>query len=387
MIDRVSSVIVFAVLWLLQPVQDLPESARRASDEGRSWMLGPFAKQDTVNPVLVPFAGSTFQCPVRVTPVHWEQAFVFNPAAVVRDRRVYLLYRAEDRFAGNRGTSRIGLAWSSDGYHFDRSAAPVLFPDSDAMLRYEWDGGCEDPRIVEDSTGRYIITYTSWNRECARLCIASSHDLVHWKKHGPAFRDAYGGRYLDTWSKSGSVIAEVRGGRLVAKMIHGKYWMYWGESDIFLASSPDLLHWTPIEMGDGVVSDDRRFTARGKERLLRVLTTRRGKFDSGLVEPGPPAILTRNGIVFIYNSRNTEDPDIPVGTYSAGQALLDPDDPSKVLDRSSSSFIRPEHEYELRGQVNNVCFVEGLAFFRGNILLYYGTADSRIAVAVSAPGN
>ncbi len=118
--------------------------------------------------------------------------------------------------------------------------------------------------------------------------------------------------------------------------------------------------------------------------LKIVVPTRAKKFDSDLVECGPPAIVTPDGIVLIYNSRNDTtigDPTLPEGTYAAGQVLMDKNDPLKVINRLDNYFIRPEKPYEKTGQVNQVCFVEGMARVGGLWMLYYGTADSKIAVA------
>jgi predicted GH43/DUF377 family glycosyl hydrolase len=82
--------------------------------------------------------------------VKWEGKDVFNPAAVVKDDKVYMLYRAEDFVGKHKGTSRLGLAISEDGLHFNRLPEPVFYPDNDKMKEFEWEGGCEDPRIVED---------------------------------------------------------------------------------------------------------------------------------------------------------------------------------------------------------------------------------------------
>ena len=95
----------------------------------------------------------------------------------MRDGKVYLIYRAEDTIGKYAGTSRIGLAESSDGLHFTRHPAPVLYPDNDAQKKYEWEGGCEDPRVVEDSNGVYYMTYTAFDGKTARMLIASSSDL------------------------------------------------------------------------------------------------------------------------------------------------------------------------------------------------------------------
>jgi beta-1,2-mannosidase len=105
-----------------------------------------------------------------------------------------------------------------------------------------------------------------------------------------------------------------------------------------------------------------------------------------LVESGPYALLTEKGIVLIYNGMNLDeggDPAIAKGAYCAGQALFDKNDPTKLIDRLKKNFLRPDKPYEISGQINQVCFVEGLVPFRGKWFLYFGTADSKIAVAIS----
>lgn len=347
----------------------------------KNWMLGPFEKQDAVNPCLVP-GDLTFTDPILQKKVAWEEKYVFNPAAVVRQGKVYLLYRAEDTVEKYAGVSRIGLAESADGLTFKRHPQPVLYPDNDAFKKYEWEGGCEDPRIVEDDQGTYFMTYTAYDGTTARLFVASSKDLVHWKKHGSVFGKAEGGKYIDYWSKSGAIVAKRKGEKIIATKINGKYWMYWGESNIYLATSDNLIDWTPIPETDP--SKKQYDSLRRYEAFKIAFGPRKGKFDSQLVEPGPPALLTDNGIVFIYNSRNSPeygDPALPAGTYSAGQILADKSDPFNIIGRTENNFFRPDKEYEIRGQVNNVCFLEGLVFFRNKWFLYYGTADSQIAVA------
>jgi predicted GH43/DUF377 family glycosyl hydrolase len=161
------------------------------------------------------------------------------------------------------------------------------------------------------------------------------------------------------------------GKKIVAQKIKGKYWMYFGDTDLFLATSDDLIHWQPIEENN---------------TLKSVLQPRKGYFDSRLVESGPYALLTEKGIVLIYNGMNLDvggDSTIAKGAYCAGQALFDANDPSKLIDRLEKNFLRPDQPYEISGQVNQVCFVEGLVPFHGKWFLYFGTADSKIAVATS----
>src|SRR6186997_266166 len=148
-------------------------SCKPSADQSKEykWALLPFTKADDVNPVLLPDTTSTFLCPVRNTIVKWEEKDVFNPAAVVRNDTVFLLYRAEDKIGKYAGTSRIGLAWSTDGSHFIKYKAPVLYPDNDAQKKWEWEGGCEDPRVVQDDKGVYYMTYTAYDGDKARLLV------------------------------------------------------------------------------------------------------------------------------------------------------------------------------------------------------------------------
>jgi beta-1,2-mannosidase len=334
-----------------------------------SWALLPFTKADDVNPVLLPDTNSTFLCPVRNTIVQWEEKDVFNPAAVVRNDTVFLLFRAEDSIGKFAGTSRIGIAWSTDGLHFTKHPVPVLYPDNDSSKIFEWEGGCEDPRIVEDENGTYYMTYTAYDGDKARLLVASSKDLYHWNKHGHVFKNDTA--EVNKWSKSGSIVCKYENGKAIASKVDGRYWMYWGDTDIFLATSNDLINWF-------VSTDD-------KGNPKTIFGPRNKKFDSRLVEPGPPAMLTEKGIVLIYNSMNLQakgDTSLAEGTYAASQILFDKNDPAKVIDRMETYFMKPDKPYEITGQVNHVCFVEGLVLYKGKWFLYYGTADSKIAVAV-----
>lgn len=352
--------------------------AASRADAQQPWMLGPFVKPRFVNPVIAPNAQSVFASPMHDTTVHWEEYATFNPAAVVRNGKVYLLYRAEDSSGDTQighHTSRLGLAESSDGLHFTRRATPVLYPARDEQSKFEWTGGVEDPRIVETDDGTYVLTYTQWNHDVPRLAVATSRDLVNWTKHGPAFANTQGGKYITVESKSGAILSRVVGNRTIATRVNGKYWMYFNVPHILIATSDNLRDWTIVEDADG--------------KPLRVLSPRPGYFDSWLVEAGPPALLTSNGIVLLYNAGNSRaygDSLLPERVYTGGQALFDARNPLKLLRRSAKPFIQPSEPYERTGQYKEgTTFVEGLVRFRGRWLLYYGTADSRVGVATASP--
>ncbi len=296
-------------------------------DAGSGWELGPFTKYEG-NPILTP-RGDT-----------WEAKDVFNPAAWSDGDSVWLLYRAEDTTGTGRwhGTSRLGLAHSSDGLRFEREPHPVLVPTEE----WELPGGCEDPRVVKVGDTFYL-TYTAYDGETARLALASSSDLRSWTKHGLVFPDR-------GWTKSGAILETP---------IRGTYWMYFGDTDIWAAHSTDLLNWTVVE-----------------EPVLR---PRPGSFDERLVEPGPAPLLTDRGILLLYNAADS------ALVYRAGQALFHPDDPTRLIARSDTPFLTPTTTLEQTGQVANVVFAEGLVELRGRWLLYFGMGDSGIGVAMREP--
>ncbi len=135
------------------------------------WALGPFARPKSAAPVIRPDKTSIFNDPMRNRAVHWEALHTFNPAAVVKDGKIVVLYRAEDDSGTMKigaHTSRLGYAESTDGIHFKRLPAPVFYPANDAQKDAEWDGGTEDPRLIATEDGTYVLTYTQWNHQsCA----------------------------------------------------------------------------------------------------------------------------------------------------------------------------------------------------------------------------
>jgi predicted GH43/DUF377 family glycosyl hydrolase len=301
----------------------------------------------------------------------WESAGTFNPAVTTiptmdamlsggkhkKLGKVVMIYRAQDA----SGSSRLGYAESSDGIQFTRRPEPVLSPETE----YEKDGGVEDPRLQRFGD-TYYLTYTAYNKKDAQLCLAISLDLIHWERKG-VILPAYKGNWNKGWTKSGAIVPE---------KIDGKYWMYWlgtaadKTDQMGLSYSTDLLHWTEATQ-------------------IPVLPCRPGKFDSRVVEPGPPPIVTEGGIVLIYNGADDNL------VYRTAVAVFDRSDPRKLLYRSDVPIFAPEKEWEKVGQVPNVVFIEGLLpreqrFIENgtelkpphkSFLFYYGAADKYVGVA------
>ncbi|MEP6630570.1 MAG: glycoside hydrolase family 130 protein [Lapillicoccus sp.] len=311
--------------------------------------MGPFIPY-TGNPVLTPHGDG------------WESGSVYNPAAVVADGQVVLLYRAH----ADDIVSHIGMARSDDGYAFRREPDPVISPSED-YDRF----GVEDPRVTAVD-GTYYLTYSGWDRRHSRLCLATSTDLRSWTKHGPVLGefDTFQpqGREPDgvgcpgpPWSKAGGILPQ---------RVGENYLMFFGEGSIWTATSPDLFHWTP--------------TVPDREPPL--MAPRAGTFSDFLVEVGPPPLLTDDGLVLLLHNAAAKHPDGSV-RYTAGQLLVHPDRPHEILAELTRPWIEPRTHEEREGLVSNVTFVEGLVWFTGRWLAYYGQADSTIGVAAFTPGD
>lgn len=275
----------------------------------------------------------------------WTSLSLFNPAAIRAGEKTVLLFRAQDA----KRVSRIGYAESFDGLHFTVRPQPVLSPEAP----YEKGGGVEDPRVVRIE-GRYYMTYTGYDGHSAQLCLATSNDLVHWKREG-VIMPAYKGTWNTQWTKSGAILTE---------KVDGKWWMYYlgsrtdkdGKQRDYmgLAQSSDLLHWTDA-------TDQ------------PVLSREAGRFDERVMEPGPAPIMTGAGILLLYNGATEKL------VYGPGWALFDRNNPRRLLARSPKPFVLPKYDWEKTGTVPNVIFLEGaVPNGEGQLIGYYGAADKYI---------
>lgn len=312
--------------------------------------IGPFTKYDR-NPILTPNPDNA-----------WESAYLYNATAIVVNDMVMLLYRAQN----SDKVSSIGLAWLEDGINFIRYLEPIISPTEPWELR----GGCEDPRIVRDPKSKlFIVTYTAWDLNNARLCVATSYDLFTWKKY-PSFVPSNWNDIAFTWDKkpiirgswlkSGSIFNE--------KAPDGNYYMIWGDSELHLADSKDLVNWHVTGGYNGNVW------------AKQILNS-----ETKLIEAGPAPIKLNNGKnqwILIYNACTTGGQSIPQDSYTVSQILVDYDDiKSGPVARLEKPTLRPDKDNEFNGQVNKVVFCEGLVQFKGKWLLYFGQGDSELGVA------
>ncbi len=268
---------------------------------------------------------------------------VFNPGVTVLDGRTLLLMRVEYR----TGLSSLVVATSDDGVtNWEIDPALGLHPLEDSFEEH-W--GIEDPRITKVGD-EYFVVYVGYSAAGPLVLLATTRDFVHWERKGvlmsPEDKDAalfpttFAGRWALIHRPAPSI------GGLGAHM--------------WLSYSPDLRHW-------------------GDSRVL-VPARRGGWWDANKVGVGPPPLLTEQGWLVCYHGvRVTASGSI----YRLGLALLDRDDPSKVLARGNEWVFGPHESYERGGDVPDVVFPCGWVLREdGDTLhMYYGAADSVVCLA------
>lgn len=267
----------------------------------------------------------------------WERAAVFNCAVVERDGVIHLLYRAMDRPYGGyneRFVSRIGYAASIDGLNFWRFNKPVFQGET---AQEHW--GVEDPRIVY-MDGRYWMTYTAFGGRKDgdfKIALASTENFLHWERHGVL---------LDESNKNGVLFPEKVGDKYL--LLHRR------APNVWLASSPDLKNWQDHRPLLQTIPDSWQETRVGSA--------------------GPP-LKTPGGWLFFYHAADRNN------VYRLGLAILDLEDPTKVLFRTEDPIMEPELPWEREGLVPNVVFSCGAIKWNDEYLVYYSGADQAIGVA------
>jgi predicted GH43/DUF377 family glycosyl hydrolase len=272
---------------------------------------------------------------------------VFNPAAARLDGETVLVARVEDL----TGISHLSVARSSnglDGWVVD--AVPLLAPEADVASE-QW--GFEDPRVVWIAElERWVITCTSYGPAGPAVYLATTVDFRTIERYGIVRQPE---------DKNAALLPYRIEGRWV--MLHRPKTEYGGaRGEILLSRSEDLVSWSAPE---------------------QVMQPRAGAWwDSGRIGIGPPPLRTEHGWLLVYHGvKQTVTGDL----YRVGLALLDLDEPTRVLHRLPEWILGPLAAYERVGDVPNVVFPCGLVHDAktGEVRLYYGAADSCICLATA----
>lgn len=314
------------------------------------------------------------------TMLGFESEAVLNPAAIIEGENVHLFYRAVSK--GNYST--IGYCKLKGPLTIEeRFDGPVLFPQFD----YE-SHGIEDPRIVKIED-LYYLTYTAYDGVNALGSLALSKDLIHWDKvglivpqitydefsHLAGSRAALNGKYLRYNSHEGIIENQ------------GKKVFIWDKNVIFFPRKIDnkfyFLHRVRPDIQIVAVNDLQELTIEFWQNYFlelggRIVLSPKYKHEVSYIGGGCPPIETEYGWLLIYHGVYDT---INGYVYSACAALLDLENPQKEIARLPHALFRPEYEWELKGEVNNVCFPTGAVLFGDRLYIYYGAADEQIACA------
>ncbi|MFC1735052.1 glycoside hydrolase family 130 protein [Candidatus Hydrogenedentota bacterium] len=259
-----------------------------------------------------------------------------DPDADITDSRAFL-------HKGKRyltSISHLRIARSRDGRNFDIEPAPAVFPETD----YET-YGIEDPRISQIGD-EYYVTYKVVSHHGIGTALLRTTDFQDFERKGIIF-----------CPENIDVV-------LFPECVNGTYYAltrpvpsYLGPMAVWLASSKDMIHWGAH---------------------VPLLPPRPGEFDAAKTGGSCVPIRTKDGWLEIYHGADMED------RYSLGAALLDMNDPSKVIARSKRPLMQPEADYELNGFYGNVVFSCGAVVNAdGTVTIYYGASDECMAAATT----
>lgn len=280
--------------------------------------------------------------------VLWEAKAIFNPASILLGGKIHILYRAMS--ADN--TSVIGLVQSKTGSDIIYQGALPIYSPRESFEEKKIPGGnsgCEDPRLTKIGNRIYIY-YTAYNGitpPSVAMSSISEKDFLakKWKWTRPVLVTRDG--------------VDDKDGCLHPEKIGGKYFLFHRVNNYIVGdygSSPS-------------------FPERNNFRNIPILQPRRGMWDSQKVGISAPPIKTKYGWLLLYHGVSDD------AIYRVGAALLDKNDPTKVIARVTDYIFSPMEAYELKGQVNSVVFPCGAVVKDGTVFMYYGGGDSVVDVA------
>ena len=315
------------------------------------------------------------------TTLDFENEGVLNPAAIKEGNFVHLFYRAVHE--GNY--SSIGYCLLNGPLQIeDRHYKPILVPEFDYELH-----GIEDPRIVkiEDI---YYLTYTAFDGVNALGCLATSTDLVHFEKKGIIVPQITYEEFNKLSNPDPSVDSKYfrynQHNGILEK--DGIEMLVWDKNVIFFPRKINnkfyFMHRIRPEIEIVVAIDNLSDLTPEfwKNYFLNfsdfVLLSPKFDHEISYIGGGCPPIETEFGWLLIYHGVKDS---LKGYVYSACAALLDLENPQKEIARLPYPLFKPEYVWELKGEVNNVCFPTGAVVFDDLLYIYYGAADERIACA------
>lgn len=299
--------------------------------QGKTWLLvrvaeRPLQKEGKVSFPILEDDGST-----RIIEIDRR-----DPDLCTSDPRT-VTYKGEDYLTT---LSHLRLLCSDDGVRFEEPDGYPLLTGLGAYESY----GIEDCRVSQIGDV-YYLTYTVVSANGVGVGMRTTRDWRHFDVHGVV---------LPPHNKDCAIFEEKINGRYY--MLHRPSSLFVGGNYIWVASSPDGLHW-------------------GDHRCL--LRTRPGHWDSARVGAGAAPIRTKHGWLEIYHGANDQN------QYCLGACLLDLNDPSKLLAVTDEPLMRPLEPYELSGFFGHVVFTNGHVVEPDGdtITVYYGAADEFVCAA------
>lgn len=316
---------------------------------------------------------------IEKTDFIFENEGVLNPGVIREGEFVHLFYRA----VSNGNNSSIGYCKLKGPLTvIERLEQAIIVPEFDYEMH-----GVEDPRIVKIEN-LYYLTYTAYDGINALGALAVSNDLQHWEKIGLIAPQITYSEFKNIVTTEGDnnkkYIRYNEHERIIVNQDEKVF--LWDKNIIFfprrIKGKLYFLHRIKpnIQIVLGI-NDLKELTPEFWQNNLQhieenTILSPRYEHELSYVGGGCPPIETEHGWLLIYHGvHDTEKGYV----YSACAALLDLQNPQKEIARLPYPLFVPEFKWELKGEVNNVCFPTGAALFDDKLYIYYGAADERIA--------
>ena len=317
---------------------------------------------------------------LKKTEHGFENEGVLNPAVISDQTGIHLFYRAVAK--GNYST--IGYCKLKTPLEVEhREDIPILFPQCD----YETHG-IEDPRVtkIEDM---YYMTYTGFDGVNALGALALSEDLIHWHRYGIVVPKITYDEFIRLASAKGTLNEKYNRYNDPNHILEkdGKKLFIWDKNVIFFPRKINdklyFLHRVKPDIQLVCIHDLNELTYEFWQNYFlhldqNIVLTAKYDHEVSYMGSGCPPIETEYGWLLIYHGVHDE---VNGYVYTACAALLDLENPMIEISRLPYPLFKPEEEWELKGEVNNVCFPTGALVVDDTLFIYYGAADEQIACA------